>query len=57
MCLKQTKRPLINKTVTKCPVIISEAGYKCVCKNARSIINKKNEFNSMVEDKKILTLT
>ena len=25
-------------------------GYKCVCLNARSIVNKRNEPNIMVED-------
>ena len=39
-----------QKPVTKCPEHISEAGYKCVCLNARRIVNKKNELNSMVED-------
>ena len=29
---------------------MSEAGYICVCLNARSIVNKKNELNIMVED-------
>ena len=29
---------------------ISEAGYKCVCLNARIIVNKKNELTIMVED-------
>ena len=38
-----------HKPVTKCPDKMSEAGYKCVCLNARSIINKKNELNIMVE--------
>ncbi|RWZ45908.1 endonuclease/exonuclease/phosphatase family protein, partial [Labedella phragmitis] len=28
----------------------TEAGYKCVCLNARSIVNKRNELNIMVED-------
>ena len=28
----------------------SESGIKCVCLNARSIINKKTELNIMVED-------
>ena len=28
----------------------SESGIKCVCLNARSIINKKNELNIMVDD-------
>ena len=29
---------------------MSEAGYRCACLNARSIVNKKNELNIMVED-------
>ena len=29
---------------------MSEAGYICVCLNARIIVNKKNELNIMVED-------
>ena len=41
---------ITHKPVTKCPENISEAGYKCVCLNARSIVNKKNELNIMVED-------
>ena len=28
----------------------SESGFKCVCLNARSIINKKTELNIMVDD-------
>ena len=40
-----------HKPVTKYPENISEAGYKCVCLNARSIVNTKNELNF------ILTLT
>ena len=39
-----------NRPVTKYPKNISEAGYKCVCLNARSIINKNTELNIMVED-------
>ena len=39
-----------HKPVTKCLENISEAGYKCVCLNARSIVNKKNKLNIMVED-------
>ena len=27
-----------------------EASYRCVCLNARSIVNKKNELNIMVEN-------
>ena len=39
-----------GKPITKCPKNRSEAGYKCVCLNARSIVNKKNKLNIMVED-------
>ena len=39
-----------DKPITKCLENISETGYKCVCLNARSIVNKKNELNIMVED-------
>ena len=28
----------------------AEFGYKCVCLNARSIVNKRNELNIMVQD-------
>ena len=28
----------------------TEFGYKCVCLTARSIVNKRNELNIMVED-------
>ncbi len=28
----------------------TEFGYKCVCLNARSIVNKRNELSIMVED-------
>ena len=27
-----------------------ETGFRCVCLNAMSIVNKKNEINIMVED-------
>ena len=39
-----------HNPVTKCPENISEAGYKSVCLNTSSIVNKKNELNIMVED-------
>ena len=39
-----------HKQVTTCPENIFEADYKCVCLNARSIVNKKNKLNIMVED-------
>ena len=40
-----TDKPISNR-----PKNISEKGYRCVCLNARSIVNKKNELNIMVED-------
>ena len=39
-----------DKPITKCLENISETGYKCVCLNARSIVNKKNEINIIVAD-------
>ena len=39
-----------DKPITKCPKNSAEAGYRCVCLNARSIVNKKYELNIMVED-------
>ena len=39
-----------DKLITECPKNMSETGYRCVCLNARSIVNKKNELNIMVED-------
>ena len=39
-----------HKPVTKCAENISEAGYKCVCLNASSIVNKNTNLNIMVED-------
>ena len=35
-----------HKPVTK---YTSEAGYKCVCLNARSIVNENKELNIMVD--------
>ena len=40
-----------HKPVTKYTENISEAGNKCMCLNARSIINKKNNLNIMVNIK------
>ena len=31
-----------DKPVIKCTENISEAGFKCMCLNTRSIVNKKN---------------
>ena len=49
-----SKRHIIStskhKPETKCPENISEAGFTCACLNARSVVNKKNEVNSMVDD-------
>ena len=39
-----------DKPITKCLVNISETGCNCVCLNVRSLVNKKNELNIMVED-------
>ena len=40
----------IDKPITECPKNVSQAGNRCVCLNARSIVNKINDFNMMVED-------
>ena len=40
----------IDKPITECSKNISQAGNRCVCLNARSIVNKINDFNIMVED-------
>ena len=39
-----------DKPISNHPKNISEKGYRCVCLNARSIVNKKNELNIMVEN-------
>ena len=39
-----------DKPISNRPKNISETGYRCVCLNARNIVNKKNELNIMVED-------
>ena len=39
-----------DKQITNCPKNRSEAGHKCMCLNARRIVNKKNELNIMIED-------
>ena len=39
-----------GKPITKCPKNRSEAYYKCVCLNARSIVNKKKRIKHYVED-------
>ena len=39
-----------DKPISNHPKNISEKGYRCVCLNARSIVNKKNELKIMVED-------
>ena len=38
-----------DKPLIKCLKNRSEAGHKCVCLNARSIVNTKKELNIMVE--------
>ena len=49
MCLKHESIST-HEPVTKYPENIPEARHKCVCLNARSIVNKKNELNIMVKD-------
>ena len=44
------ERLLAVKPISNHPKNISEKGYICVCLNARSIVNKKNELNIMVKD-------
>ena len=39
-----------NKPIKECPKNMAEAGHRRVFLNARSIVNKKNELNIMVED-------
>ena len=39
-----------DKTIFFFSKNMSEEGYRCVCLNARSIVNKKNELIIMVED-------
>ena len=39
-----------DKPITEYQKNMSEPGYRCVCLNARSIVNKKNELNVMVDD-------
>ena len=48
-----------EKPITECLKNMSDAGYICVYLNARSIVNKKNELNIMVEDidPHIITIT
>ena len=41
---------ITDKQISNHPKNISEKGYRCVCLNVRSIVNKKNELNIMVED-------
>ena len=36
-----------GKPTTECPKHMSDAGLRCVCLNARSIVNKTNEFNKI----------
>ena len=48
--MSQAEQEATDKPISNRPKNISEKGYRCVCLNARSIVNKKNEFNIMVED-------
>ena len=35
----------------------SEFGYTCVCLNARSIVNKRNQLNMMLDEPHIISIT
>ena len=48
--MSQAEQEATDKPISNRPKNISETGYRCVCLNARSIVNKKNELNIMVED-------
>ena len=39
-----------HKSAKTCPENISEVEVKTMCLNAKSIVNKKNKLNNMVED-------
>ena len=48
--VSQAEQEATDKPISNRPKNISETGYRCVSLNARSIVNKKNELNIMVED-------
>ena len=48
--MSQAEQEATDKPISNRPKNISETGYRCVCLNARNIVNKKNELNIMVED-------
>ena len=48
--VSQAVQEATDKPISNRPKNIYDTGYRCVCLNARSIINKKNELNIMVED-------
>ena len=48
--VSQAEQETTDKPISNRPKNISETGYRCVCLNARSIVNKKNGLNIMVED-------
>ena len=48
--VSQAEQEATDKPISNRPKNISETGYRCVCLNARSIVNNKNELNIMVED-------
>ena len=51
MCLKHDNRSLVHtKPATQCSENFYEVGFKCLCFKCKSIVNKKNELNIMVED-------
>ena len=42
----ESTRNSTKDNLANCP----ETEYKCVCLNARSIVNKRNELNIIIED-------
>ena len=48
--VSQAEQEATDKPISNRPKNVYETGYRCVCLNARSIVNKKNELNIMVED-------
>ena len=50
MTEKTQRSTTTNTHPKKCSPIISDNKLKCVCLNARSIVNKKSELDIMVAD-------
>ena len=48
--MSQAEQEATDKSISSRPKNISETGYRCVCLNARSTVNKKNELSIMLQD-------